>query len=124
MLNRLIRLATAVAAFVFATTAFADHSWNNYHWARTTNSFTLQYVDSVNSVWDSALAQSIQKWGQSNVLDFAVAGMDDSDRTRKRCPMITGQMRVCNAAYGQNGWLGLASIGLDTRATLTKAPPR
>lgn len=115
MLNRLTRLATAVAAFAFATAAFADHSWNNYHIARTANPFMIQYVDSVNSVWDSTLAESIQKWGQSNVIEFAQVGADDSDRTRKRCPMITGQMRVCNAAYGQNGWLGLASIGLDNQ---------
>jgi hypothetical protein len=27
--------------------------------------------------------------------------------------MVQGQMRVCNAAYGYNGWLGLATIGLD-----------
>jgi hypothetical protein len=27
--------------------AWADHSWSNYHWARTGNSIPLQVVDSV-----------------------------------------------------------------------------
>jgi hypothetical protein len=27
--------------------------------------------------------------------------------------MQAGQMRVCNANYGNNGWLGIATIGLD-----------
>lgn len=115
MLNLLIRLALAVTAFAFSTAAFADHSWNNYHIARTANPFMIQYVDSVSSVWDGQLSEAIQKWGQSTVLEFDRVGADDSDRTRKRCPMIAGQMRVCNAAYGQNGWLGLASIGLDSQ---------
>lgn len=115
MLNRFTRLATAAAAFAFATPVFADHSWNNYHIARTSNPFTIQYVDSMNSVWDGHLSEAISRWGQSSVLDFEQVGADDSDRTRKRCPMIQGQMRVCNAAYGQNGWLGLATIGLDTQ---------
>jgi len=38
---------------------------------------------------------------------------NDSRRTRKQCKMKTGQMRVCNAAYGFNGYLGWATIGID-----------
>lgn len=115
MLNRLTRLATTAVVLALPAAALADHSWNNYHIARTSNPFTIQYVDSMNSVWDSTLSEAIQRWGQSSVIDFEQVGADDSDRTRKRCPMIAGQMRVCNAAYGQNGWLGLATIGLDTQ---------
>lgn len=33
---------------------------------------------------------------------------------------MTGQMRVCNAAYGNNGWLGLASINIDANSHITK----
>jgi len=117
MLKRNIasRLLIAVASLGLALPAVASHSWNNYHIARTTSSFTIQYVDSMNSVWDSTLATAIQKWGQSNVIGFEQVGADDGSRIRRRCPMISGQMRVCNAAYGQNGWLGLATIGLDNQ---------
>lgn len=109
------RLLILAAGFGLALPVIADHSWNNYHIARTNSSFTIQYVDSMTSQWDSTLAESIQKWGQSNVIGFELVGSDDGARTRKRCPMISGQMRVCNDAYGQNGWLGLASIGLDSQ---------
>lgn len=114
MKNKLTSLLVVAAASFTASSAMADHSWNNYHIARDSSSFTIMYVDSMTSQWDSTLAESIQKWGQSNVIGFQLVGSDDSGRTRKRCPMITGQMRVCNDRYGQNGWLGLASIGLDS----------
>jgi hypothetical protein len=29
--------------------------------------------------------------------------------------MVAGKMRVCNQTYGNNGWLGLATIGLDAQ---------
>ncbi|MDX1442703.1 MAG: hypothetical protein R3270_02875 [Gammaproteobacteria bacterium] len=112
--KKLTSLLVVASASFMASTAIADHSWNNYHIARDSSSFTIMYVDSVTSTWDSTLAESIQKWGQSNVIGFELAGSDDSGKTRKRCPMISGQMRVCNDRYGQNGWLGLASIGLDS----------
>ncbi|HEX7029641.1 MAG TPA: matrixin family metalloprotease [Gammaproteobacteria bacterium] len=119
MLKRTIRLAAVTTALALAaalsSTALADHSWNDYHIARTANPFIIQYVDSVNSVWDGVLVEAVQRWGQSSVLEFDQVGADDGDRTRRRCPMISGQMRVCNAAYGQNGWLGLATIGLDSQ---------
>ncbi len=34
--------------------------------------------------------------------------------------MATGQLRVCSAAYRRNGWLGLASINLDSNGHITK----
>lgn len=92
----------------------ADHSWNNYHWARTSNSFTLLTVDSTTPVWDNTLNDALNQWAVSNVFEFQISAADDSSRTRKRCPMVQGQMRVCNDSYGRNGWLGLASIGLDS----------
>jgi hypothetical protein len=31
----------------------------------------------------------------------------------KRCQPAAGRVEVCNAAYGKNGWLGLASVWLS-----------
>jgi hypothetical protein len=104
----------AVLTLMAVVPASASHSWNNYHWARTTSSFTLQVVDSTTAAWDYAFVESLTRWGQSSAIDFEVVSVQDDSRTRKRCQMVQGQMRVCNAAYGQNGWLGLASIGLDS----------
>jgi len=100
--------------------ASASHSWNNYHWARTTASFTLKVVDSTTTDWDSELNTALQLWSVAPVLDATVASSDDSNKTRKRCQTVRGQMRVCNAAYGQNGWLGLATIGLDSQGHIDR----
>lgn len=112
-----MRLFAALSCAAILSTvsgiAGADHAWNNYHWARTANPLPLKVVDSVSTGWDAELAASLSEWSKSTVLDLTVAAADDAAKTRKRCAMVPGQMRVCNAAYGNNGWLGLATIGLD-----------
>ena len=118
------RLAAATAAAVLtlagSMAAYANHSWNNYHWARTTSSFTLQVIDSVTSDWEDELNRTLGDWSKSAVLDLTVTGYDNSRTTRKRCPSVAGKIRVCNAAYGYNGWLGLASINLDSNGHITR----
>ena len=98
----------------------ADHSWNDYHWARTQNPFTLQVIDSVTSDWQYQLDESLNQWASAGVIVFNVTEADDSTRTRKRCRMSRGQMRVCNANYGANGWLGLATIGFDSQGHIDR----
>lgn len=121
-MNR-VRVSTGAAlllALALALPASADHSWNNYHWARTTSSFDLQVVDSVTPEWQFAFDESLSRWGQSSAFDNVAVPGDESSRARKRCQMVAGQMRVCNAAYGQNGWLGLASINIDSNGHITQ----
>ena len=103
-----------MAAFVFgAAPASANHSWNGYHWARTANPFTLKVVDSNTPDWDDNLGGAITDWSKSPVLDLTSEAGDSSSRARKRCVMISGKIHSCNAAYGSNGWLGLASINIS-----------
>jgi len=90
--------------------AEANHSWGAYHWARTANPFTLKVNDSMTSSWDSLLNTAIADWDASVVMNLTKVDSDTSSKTRKRCPAIKGQVRVCNATYGRNGWLGLAQI--------------
>ncbi len=109
------RLALAAAAIALATamvpgTAQANHSWNNYHWARTANPFNLKLGDNVDSNWDSYLATTSSDWTQSTVLNTAIV---PGSTTGKRCAATTGRVEVCNAAYGQRGWLGIASINIS-----------
>ncbi|HEV8697498.1 MAG TPA: hypothetical protein VGQ89_07390 [Candidatus Limnocylindrales bacterium] len=91
-------------------TAEASHSWNGYHWARTSNPFTVKVIDSMTSNWDDNLGVAISDWGASSVLNVTKEAGEDSTRTRKRCRAVTGKVRVCNATYGNNGWLGIAQI--------------
>ena len=122
--RRLLRngaLAVAIAAATLAvSTAFASHSWNNYHWARTTSEFTLQVIDSTTPDWDDELTQTVSDWSTSSVINLSITAHDDSSRIRKRCPMVSGKVRVCNASYGGTGWAGLASINLDSNGHISQ----
>lgn len=106
-------LGLTIASVVLASNVSASHSWNGYHWARTSNPLPLKVVDSVSAEWQFEFDTALGEWNQSAVLNLSVASADDGSRTRRQCRMQAGQMRVCNAAYGLNGWLGLATIGLD-----------
>lgn len=54
------------------------------------------------------------------MLDVTITGLDDSKKTRRRCPAVAGKIRVCNNTYGYNGWLGLASINIDNQGHITR----
>lgn len=108
------KTSTFLIITLFTAGAFASHSWNNYHWARTANPFTLLVNDSMTSDWDSQKVNAVNKWSQSDVLDLTLVSSSNAIKVRKRCPMKSGEIRLCNAAYGYNGWLGLATIGIDS----------
>jgi hypothetical protein len=84
-----------------------NHSWNGYHWARTSNPFTLKLGDNVTSVWDPILATSSSDWTQSTVLNTTIVA---GSTTARRCKAPSGRVEVCNSTYGFNGWLGIAGI--------------
>jgi hypothetical protein len=106
-----------LAALALSTTSDARHSWGKYHWARTTQSFTLKVGDNVSSSWDSYLNEAIADWNPSNVLQLTkVTG----GTTGAACQPTLGRIEACNAAYGTNGWLGIAQIWA-TRSHITQA---
>ncbi|MEK7124666.1 MAG: hypothetical protein AAB877_03250 [Patescibacteria group bacterium] len=109
-ISKNIILFFAVAFFsigLFALVANATHSWGSYHWARTSNPFTLKLGDNVSTDWDAYLAQASSDWSLSSVLDTkVVAGGIDP----RRCKGTNGRVDVCSSKYGFNGWLGLAQI--------------
>lgn len=97
----------AVVLGLVASGASASHSWNNYHWAKTTSSFALKLGDNVSAAWDAYLAEASTDWSQSLVLDTGVSLGGASPKTCKPNP---GRVEVCNSKYGFNGWLGVASV--------------
>lgn len=109
-------LSAILIGLAFATLpslSYAAHSWGGYHWARTANPFTLKLGDNLTtSDWKSKLAQTSSDWNSPQTLSTTsplrtavIAG-----QSRKRCSMVAGTTQVCNGLYGNNGWLGLASI--------------
>jgi hypothetical protein len=103
--------AIGVIADISAPAAFATHSWNGYHWARTANPFTVKLGDNVSGLWDGMLATASSDWSQSNVLDTTIV----AGSTRpKPCKATLGRVEVCSASYGNTGWLGVATIWLQS----------
>jgi hypothetical protein len=109
-----------LGAAASASPAAADHSWGGYHWARTSNPFTIQVGDNVASAWDGYLRTAASDWSANtagNPLNLTVV----AGSTRPRpCKAQTGRVEVCAAAYGNNGWLGLAQIWITSGGHITK----
>jgi hypothetical protein len=89
--------------------ASANHSWGGYHWARQSNPFTLKVGDNVTAAWDANLITTVSDWSQSTVLNLS----EVTGATKGRCRPTTGRVEVCNATYGNTGWLGVASIWIS-----------
>ncbi|TAL49266.1 hypothetical protein EPN83_01875 [Patescibacteria group bacterium] len=110
-LNRLVTVVTLLSLVgAFTLVADASHSWGSYHWARTVNPFTLKLGDNVSFAWDPFLATASGDWTQSSILNTTVvSGSTDS----RRCRATNGRVEVCSNRYGNNGWLGIASIWIS-----------
>lgn len=110
--------AGLVALGVLVNVASATHSWGGYHWARTANPFTLKLGDNLTTAdWKSHFAQASSDWnsGGSPLTTAIVAG-----QSNRNCRMIAGTTQVCNAGYGFNGWLGLATINITGGTHITQ----
>lgn len=111
-----ITLASVLLASVPAL-ATANNAWGNYHWARTANPFTLQLGDNVSSAWDAYLATASTDWSASSVLDTTVVAGQARPRN---CRPTAGRVEVCNAKYGNTGWLGVAQIWISGGEHITQ----
>ena len=110
-----LTLALGVAAL--QSHPSANHSWNGYHWARTSNPFMVSLGDNLSQVWDPRFEQASQDWNTSpadvpHVLDTQVViGLANP----KNCRPTIGRVEVCNGKYGNNGWLGVGEPGAGVR---------
>jgi hypothetical protein len=91
---------------LFAGTAAANHSWGNYHWARSTNPLQLSIGSNVSAIYTGNLSTAISDWDRSTVLSLTQVG----GAGLRNCGPVAGRVEVCNDAYGNRGWLGIAQI--------------
>lgn len=108
----------ALGLVALAQSANASHSWGGYHWARTDKPGHLQVGDNVSGPWDSVLATTSADWSKSSVLDTTVVSGQAKGR---KCKPSAGRVEVCNASYGNNGWLGIDQIWVTAGSTSPKA---
>lgn len=125
-------LAASLAFVAFSSDASADHSLWGWHWERAANPFTTELGDNVSGEWDQYLKiiagatppnpDNYNDWngpiaayvGYSDVLNpkIVTGGTSAStgSKTPKKCAATSKRVEVCNAEYGRNGWLGLATL--------------
>jgi hypothetical protein len=120
ILKKLILLVglAALTAVMLSVSASANHSWGGYHWARTSNTFTLKLGDNVSGTWDSLLVKASSDWSQSTILDTTI--VSGGAKNPKSCRPTSGRIEVCSANYGNNGWLGLAQIWITGGVHVTQ----
>lgn len=129
-MKRMHRVSLAMATVAFtASPAAADHWWGGYHWARQTAGhaeLTVNY--SVDSAWAKYVVTSIADWenpvrdqdGKTGP-DILTLHAKEVKIDQRKCNPIAGQILVCNYAYGQRGWLGIASVWADGSKHITQA---
>ncbi len=121
MINRrwfLGGLGVCASLLAVANVVDASHAWGTYHWARTANPFTLKLGNIMTATdWQSYLARTSSDWnsGSTPLLTAIVNGS-----AGKRCKAVAGTTQVCNGKYGNNGWLGLASINITGGTHITQ----
>jgi hypothetical protein len=121
-MNNVVRrtvFAALLVALAISPAAFASHSWGGYHWARTSNPFTLKIHDNIDPAWEGFLGVAVADWNTSRILDFSVVPNSELSSDRK-CSSAAGVIEICNLKYGQNGWLGIAGISVSGKH-ITKA---
>jgi hypothetical protein len=92
-------------------------AWNGYHWARQANPFTVKLGNNLSSVWQQYLGNTSADWSQSTVLDTTIVA---GQANPHNCRPTTGRDEVCNATYGNTGWLGIASIWITGGTHITQ----
>ena len=106
-------LGCVLVVTTLVTSVSANHAWSSYHWARTNNPASLTVVNSTVG-WDGYVVNALADWSQSDKIDFVQIAGATGDKERRQCRSPLGQIRICNLSYGNNGWLGIAGISLDT----------
>lgn len=110
---RAVSLAALTVALV-AVPALGFHRWSTYHWSKGNDGLVKPpVVTALSGSWPGIVQTAVTDWNKSSVIESpgpsAASGLN-----AKTCKAQSGKIFVCNAKYGRNGWLGIASIWLSS----------
>jgi len=114
MISILNKKVLVVASLVlslgmFVTVASANNSWGKYHWDISTDESIAYPLELGNNLttrdWVDSLVGASADWKLSVLRTQVIAGANNTN-----CGPTSGRVEVCNGEYGDNGWLGIASI--------------
>ena len=100
-------LSVLLLTAIVSTASYADHSWGKYKWKPSSIPFNLELGDNVDSTWDNYLNDASTDWSESDVLTTNIINGSTDPIS---CNPESGNVQVCNADYGNTGWLGIAQI--------------
>ncbi len=107
------------ASPVMLTTRASDAHLNGAHWARNTSPFTLRVSANLTGKWKNHANRAAHDWGRSGVVRMRVVNSNGGNR--RVCQPRNGQVELCNATFGDNGWLGLSVMWIDSSNHIVKA---
>lgn len=102
---------------ISAVPSLANHSWSDYHWEKTGSEITIPLIDNTTGVW-----QQSSPFGSGNFVAVAKSDWNISEHINSplttgnadpSCPLRLSEIHVCNDAYGDTGWVGIASISIS-----------
>jgi hypothetical protein len=103
---------------IAAVPSLASHSWSDYHWEMTGTEITIPVIDNTTGAWQQSspfgsggnyVAVANADWNGANNLNSPLStGTADPS-----CPLRLSEIHVCNDAYGDTGWVGIASISIS-----------
>ena len=80
------------------------------HWAREKRSLALDLGDNLSGSWDKFLRRASSEWSRADRVETRIV---NGKTTGNLCKATEGRVEVCNAQYGQNGWLGVTTVWVD-----------
>lgn len=87
----------------------ANHAWGKYHWDLSTEQTLLDPLDlgdnTSTAAWGASLDLASVDWNFSVLQNEVSLGASNAN-----CDPTSGRVEICNGEYGNNGWLGIASI--------------
>ena len=112
-------VAVLVASPMMLTTRASNADLNGAHWARNTSPFTLRVSANLTGKWRKHATRAARDWSKSGVVKMRV--VNSRGGNRRVCQPRNGQVELCNAKFGENGWLGLSRIWIDSNNHIVKA---
>lgn len=97
--------------------SFELHSWGLYHWETVSLPVSLNLGNNFDSNWTYLLYMISNDWNVSTVIQTNVVG----GTSNRNCKATDGKIEICNGQYGMNGWLGIASIWVNSTNHIVKA---
>ena len=71
-------------------------------WATDGTGLSLELQNALDDAWTTEFKTAVSDWNKSDVLDLTTKDVE----VDRECTPVDGVMKVCNANYGDTGWLG------------------